>query len=103
MPTDRIFKLGINAVYVISAILAHGYNYVNSHQLSKKVGLSGRQIAYVLRWLADKGYIRLEVDRRGRFKVYKVEDKEGLADLITNYRQIGKEIYEWFRRKQIKS
>jgi len=103
MKSEKTFKFGINAAYVISAILAHGYNYVNSHQLSKKVGLTGKQIAYVLNWLADKGYIRLEVDRRGRFKVYRVIDKEGLADLISDYRRVGKEILEWFRKKQFKS
>jgi len=103
MKEEKTFKFGINAVYVISAILAHGYNYVNSHRLSKKVGLTGKQIAYVLRWLANNGYIRLEVDRRGRFKVYKVVDKKGLAELIADYRRVGKEIYNWFKEKQVRS
>ncbi len=90
-------KVGVNVAYVACAILAKGYNFINSRKLAKRLGLSGRLIGKILKWMAEEGYIELYTDRIGRFKVYRVKNRKGLYDLIANYVKAGKDVRRYWR------
>lgn len=47
-------------------------NYVNARRIARRFGIDSRRASYVLRHLAELGYVHLYKPRRGRFNIYKV-------------------------------
>lgn len=50
------------------------YVFLNARKLARKLGVSRRKAAYILRRLAEAGVVEVWSDRRGRFKVYVIKN-----------------------------